>query len=177
MILFSRFRPQLPELPDPAREALALAKGERVLAAAVDDLSGSWVVATTRGLSVVSRQAERLLQRPWHLVDAGVWQHETFQLTVTWVDAQRPVQWTFRDQQTLLPEVLRERVQASVVLTTRLTVGERRSARVAIRKDLATGELVSQTILGKGVRGDDPHVREQVAGALADLEDQVGLHR
>ena len=96
-------------------------------------------------------------------------------LTVTWTDGTRPGQWTFRGQQTLLPETVRERVQASVVLSTRLVLGERRTGRVAIRQDLATRELVPQTVLARRVRADDPEVRIQVEAALADLRDQVGL--
>jgi hypothetical protein len=80
-----------------------------------------------------------------------------------------------RGQTTLLPETVRERVQASVVLSLRLTLGERRSGSVAIRQDFATGELVPQTILGRFTRPDDPEVQAHVAAALAHLRDQVGL--
>jgi len=44
-----------------------------------------------------------------------------------------------------------------------------------IRQDLATGELVQQVILGRGVRPQDPGVEEATAAALADLREQVGL--
>jgi hypothetical protein len=80
-----------------------------------------------------------------------------------------------RGQTTLLPETVRERVQASVVLSVRLTLGERRSGRVAIRQDFATGELIPQTILGRFTRPDDPEVQAHVQAALAHLRDQVGL--
>ena len=173
----SRLRRTQPELSAATRAALDLGKGERVLAHAVDDLSGCVVVASTWALRVVQPGGGLALHRPWHVVDAGVWQHETAQLTVTFVDGTKPLQWGFRDQQTLLPEVLRERVQASVVLTQQLSVGERRTARVAIRQDLRTGELVSQTLLGRGVRAGDPEVQLQLSRALADLEDQVGITR
>ena len=108
--------------------------------------------------------------RPWHLVDAGSWQPEAATLTVTWTDGARPGQWTFRDQHPLLPETVRERVQASVVLSTRLVLGERRTGRVAIRPDLATRELIPQTVLARSVRPDDTGVREQVEAAMADLQ-------
>ena len=68
-----------------------------------------------------------------------------------------------------------ERVQASVVLAQRVELGERRSARAVIRQDLASGELVEQVVLGKGVRPDDPGVEPQTAAALAYLREQVGL--
>lgn len=172
-----RLRRLQPDLPAATSSALELGRGERVLAHATDDTTGSTVVATTWALAVVRADGGVTMRQPWHLVDAGVWQHEVFTLTVTFVDGTRPAQWVFGEQRTLLPEVLRERVQASVVLAQRLPVGERRMARVAIRKDLRTGALVSQTLLGRGVRADDPLVEEQVSRALADLEDQVGMTR
>src|SRR6476660_5345279 len=149
-----RLRKTQPDLPGDVAATLELGRGERVLAHAVDDATGAPVLATTWALCVVAPDAAAVsLRRPWHVVDAGVWQHETF----------------------LLTETLRERVQASVVLAQRLSVGERRMARVAIRKDFRTGELVSQTVLGRGVRASDVSVQEQVAQALAELEDQVGI--
>lgn len=171
----SRLRRLQPDLPAAVTAALELGRGERVLAHATDETSGSAVVATTWALAAVQPDGVVVLRRPWHLVDAGVWQHEGFTLTVTFVDGTRPVQWALGEQRTLLPEVLRERVQASVVLAQRLSVGERRTARVAIRKDLQTGSLLSQTLLGRGVRAADPLVQEQVSLALAELRDQVGL--
>ena len=119
--------------------------------------------------------AVRTLGRAWLSVDAGSWEPETATLTVTWAEGGRGAQWSFRDQQTPLPETLRERVQASVVIATRLTLGDRRSGRVAIRQDFATRELIVQTILGRYTRADDPEVQAHVEAALAHLRDQVGL--
>ncbi|MHB8300243.1 MAG: hypothetical protein ACYDDW_17170 [Dermatophilaceae bacterium] len=177
MGLLTRRAPR-PDLPPAIAKAVDLAKGERVLAFAVDDNTGAYVVATTYALAVVTSTtvtstAERTLRRRWLSVDAGSWEPET--LTVTWADGRRAGQWSFRDQQSLLPETLRERVQASVVLSTRLTLGDRRMGRVAIRQDFATRELIAQTILGRYARADDPEVQAHVQAALAHLRDQVGL--
>lgn len=184
MGLFDRWANRT-EPPAAVLAALKLARGERVLASAVDDNTGGHVVATTYGLAVVSLglaappaaapTAEVTIRRRWLAVDAGAWEPETATLTVTWADGGRGAQWSFRDQQTLLPETLRERVQASVVIATRLTLGDRRSGRVAIRQDFATRELIPQTILGRYTRADDPEVQAHVQAALAHLRDQVGL--
>jgi len=164
-----------PDLPPAIEKALELAKGERVLAFAVDDNTGGYVVATTYALAVFTSSVERILRRRWLSVDAGAWEPVTATLTVTWADGRRAGQWSFRDQQTLLPEAVRERVQASVVLSTRLNLGDRRTGRVAIRQDFATRELIPQTILGRYARADDPEVQAHVQAALAHLRDQVGL--
>ena len=163
------------ELPLVVLKALGLTKGERALAFAVDDFTGAHVVATTYALAVVTPAAERAVRRRWLSVDAGVWDPEAATLTVAWADGGRPGQWSMRDQKTLLPETVRERVQASVVLSARLNLGDRRSGRVAIRQDFATGERIPQTILGGSTRPDDPEVRAHVQAALAHLRDQVGL--
>jgi len=189
MGLFNR-RPSPAELPPAITAALELAKGERVLAFGVDDNTGGYVIATTFAMVVVTSTAVtptsapstaatstavRTLRRRWLSVDAGSWEPETATLTVTWAEGGRGAQWSFRDQQTPLPETLRERVQASVVIATRLTLGDRRSGRVAIRQDFATRELIEQTILGRYTRADDPEVKAHVEAALAHLRDQVGL--
>jgi len=183
MGLFSG-RPARGGLPSPITVALALVGGERVLASGVDDNTGVHVVATNFALAVVAvagvsrgeiPTAERTLRRPWLFVDAGVWEPETATLTVTWTDGRRAGQWSFRDQPTRLPETLRERVQASVVISTRLNLGDRRTGRVAIRQDFETRELIPQTLLGRYTRADDPEVQAHVQAALAHLRDQVGL--
>ena len=178
MGLFNRL-PSRADLPPAITAALGLARGERVLAFGVDDNTGGYLVATTFALAVVDvgchRGAGRGLRRRWLFVDTGSWEPETATLTVTWTDGGRAGQWSFRDQPTLLPETLRERVQASVVITSRLNLGDRRTGRVAIRQDFATRELIPQTILGRYTRADDPEVQAHVEAALAHLRDQVGL--
>jgi len=179
MGLFNRL-PSGAGLPPAITAALGLARGERVLAFGVDDNTGGYLVATTFALAVVSvgaetSTAERTLRRRWLYVDAGSWEPQTATLTVTWTDGRRAGQWSFRDQPTRLPETLRERVQASVVITSRLNLGDRRTGRVAIRQDFATRELIPQTILGRYTRADDPEVHAHVEAAMAYLRDQVGL--
>lgn len=194
MRVFTRRTPR-PELPAAIARTIELGKGERVLAFAVDDNTGAHVIATTYALAVFASAGgalvaeassagasgattsgvERILRRRWLSVDAAAWEPETATLTVTWVDGRRAGQWSFTGQETLLPELVRERVQASVVLSTRLNLGDRRTGRVAIRQDFATRELIPQTILGRYARADDPEVQGHVQAALAHLRDQVGL--
>ena len=94
--------------------------------------------------------------------------------TVSFVDGGRPGQWVLGDS-SLLPETVRERVQASVVLAQLVDLGDRRRARAVIRQDLAGGGLLEQVVLGRGVRPDDPEVAAATDRALADLREQVGL--
>jgi len=166
-----------PSVPDDVAAAIAPEPHEKLLAWALEEGSGVTVVAGRHRLYAVSPGPEGLrltLSRPWHLVDAGLWSGEDGSLRVTWVDGGRPARFVLPDPGQL-PEALRERVQASVVLVEAVELPRRRSARVVVRKDLATGALLSQAVLGPGVRSTDPGVSEQVSAGLARVREQVGL--
>jgi hypothetical protein len=163
-----------PRLPGPVRTAIALGPGERVLAWAPEAGTGSTILATTHRLLAVGAAGELAVSRPWHEADSGVWDHDGFRLTVTWVDGGPRSRWVLPEP-SLLPETVRERVQASVVLAERLDLGHRGSARVVLRQDLATGALLEQVVPGRGVAADDPELARRAAAALAELKEHVGL--
>ena len=161
-----------PEVPDAISSVLG-ERGREVLSVAQDERSASWVVATTTHVYAV-RDASVVLERPWHMVDTGSWDDQTRRLTVQWVDKAPATVWQVELPSTF-PQVFRERVQASVVLSDEVDLGDKRRARVVVRKDLETQALLGQTILGRGVRSSDPGVREQTRAALDRLREQVGL--
>ena len=155
---------------------------DEVRAAARDDVTGGWVVATQWRLLLVADPdgptGPRVeLDRPWLEVDSGAWDPDTTVLSVTWVGGGAGQQWTLRrlTGPGKMPETFWERVQASVVLTREVDLGPRRKARVAIRKALDTRELVDQVILGRGSRPGDSELAREVAISRAELRDQVGL--
>ena len=161
-----------PEVPDEVRSAL----GDRatdVLSLSHDARSDADIVATKTHVYAVAAGSV-VLDRPWHMVDTGSWDNEKCLLTVQWVDRAPTTVWELEELGTF-PQVLRERVQASVVLADEVDLGPKRKARVVVRKELATGALLGQTILGKGVRSTDPGVREETGAALDRLREQVGL--
>lgn len=165
--------------PVPAHVAAVIdpAEHERLLAWAVETGTGTTVVAGRHRLYAVGSGPDGphlTLSRPWHLVDAGLWSGEDGALRVTWVDDERPARFVL-DEPGMLPETLRERVQASVVLAEAIDLGGRRTARVVVRKDLSTEALLSQAVLGPGVRSSDPGVSEQLRAGLARVREQVGL--
>lgn len=159
-----------------AEVTAALPTQERLLAYAVDEVSGRSVVCGVHHLYVVSPGPghDVLVDRPWRMVDTGSWDPRTRMLRVTWVDGAAPEQWCLADD-TKVPQVLRERVQATVVLVEVVELGEERSARVVVRKDLADGALSTQTVLGPGVRASDPGVLDATREAVARLREQAGL--
>ena len=166
-----------PAVPPDVAAAIDREEHEKLLAWAVENGSGVTVVAGRHRLYAVAPGPDGLavaLSRPWHLVDAGLWSGEDGSLRVTWVDGERPARFVLADPG-LLPETLRERVQASVVLSEAIDLGNRRTARVVVREDLTTRALLSQVLLGPGVRSTDPGVAEQVRVGLARVREQVGL--
>lgn len=166
-----------PAVPADVAAVIAPEEHEKLLAWAVEEGSGVTVVAGRHRLYAVAPGPDEphlALSRPWHLVDAGLWSGDDGSLRVTWVDGQRPARFVLPDPGQL-PETLRERVQASVVLVEAVDLGNRRTARVVVRKNLATGALLSQAVLGPGVRSTDPGVSEQVSEGLARVREQVGL--
>ncbi|RNI20481.1 hypothetical protein [Flexivirga caeni] len=163
-----------PQLSDEVLAQLRLPKGERVLASAVDQLTGARVVATNWHLIQVAADGT-VTPRPWHEVDAGQWNSEAWTLSVTWIETRRPSQWTFGEQDTRLPETFHERVRASIVLAEDLPLTGRAKGRVVVRRDLQTGQLLTQTVLGRATRADDPEVQDAVARTTAFVRDAVGL--
>jgi hypothetical protein len=171
MALFERRR--RPALPADVRAAVPLGGGAKVLAWARDEQSGGHVVATTHPLAFVGTDG-LVWSRPWHEAESGTWHGETSTLTVTWVDRGQPARWRVTEP-SLLQQALRERLQASVVLADEFRTAGRRTVRVVIRQDLATGALVEQTVPGKGADLTDPDVAREAAQRLARLRAEVGL--
>lgn len=164
-----------PKVPDAVVRAVRPARGEKVLAFAVDDKTGGTVVATTAELALL-HDDQVVWQRPWMDVDSGQWNPDAWTLSVTWTDRSRPVQFTFTGLDTRLPEVFHERVQASVVLSAPLPLtGPGGSGRVVIRKDLRSGRLHEQRVLGRRTDPSDPAVAQAISQVSAALRDQVGL--
>ena len=75
----------------------------------------------------------------------------------------------------LLPETVRERFQAGVVLSTRLVLGERRTARVAIRRP--SPPVTDPQRSWPAACGPTTPRCGPVEAALADLRDQVACRR
>ena len=151
-------------LPDTAGEVLAVTR---------DGRAAAYVVATRTHVCVVEAGA-LTLERAWHLVDTGSWDDESRELTVTWVDKAPPARWRLEDPGTF-PQVLRERTQASVVLADEVDLGGRRRARVVVRKDLATGALLLQSLYRAGVDPDDLELAAAVDDVARRMGEQVGL--
>lgn len=154
----------------PVPEDVVLDAGERVLATAAT--SGDEVVVVTSRRLVVSG-GELAEGRPWHLVDRGRWDPEADELSVTWVDHGPSGLWRLSEPGRV-PEIFQERVQATILLVEEVTIDRQRRARVVLRKDLATGRVLAQTIVGRGCDPNDPELVGVTEAVAARLAEQVG---
>lgn len=143
-----------------------LESGERVLATAEAD--GGPVVLTTRRLI-----APGLEGKQWHLVDAGRWDPDASVLGVTWVDGTPDGRWHLTKPGGV-PDAFHERVNASVLLVEQVRLDPSRRARVVLRKNLTTDEVVAQTIVARGCDPDDPQLVAVTEEVSARLAEQVG---
>lgn len=162
-------------LPDDVRRALALARGERFLAAAAlaDD---RWAVATTADLLVVGPGPQDVVtRRPWCDVDRGVFDPERSELAVEWVDAAPDTVLRLVDvERSPFPQALRERVQWSVVLAETVAVPGGGDVKVAVRRT-ADGRFFSQAVAGPGVDLADPAVARVVDATESRVRGASGL--
>ena len=160
-----------PALPRESAELLELTGRDRVLAWA--DLAGGGVAAATPdGLRVRTPQG-RLVRRPWVEVDHAVWDEDSRTLAVWWVGSRRPTPLEVGEG-SFLPEVVHERVRASVVLTREVPLPGGRSVTVALRKR-ADGVLSTHALPARNVRLDDPEVAPLVERARAGLREEAGM--
>lgn len=155
-------------------EALAGHDRERLLAWG-ELVDGSVVVCTDWAIYVpaVGRIA-------WDAVVRGEWSEEFLDLTVQLVAGQRAQHLRLRfDEPGLVPPVVRERVQWTVVTSQRAELeradGERGGVQLNARRSAQTGEVRWSVVFDTGIDARDPQWREAADAALADLRSQLGV--
>jgi hypothetical protein len=160
-------------VPDDVRTTLGLTPSDRTLAAG--ELKGGGWAAATRAELLVCEEGGTVLRRLWSDVDRASFDPAHGVVTVQWVDAApalrlRPVD----PARSRLPQVVRERVEWSVVLGEEVALPGGRSARVAVRRSV-DGALFSQALAGPGVNLDDPAVAAIVDAAENRVRAAAGL--
>jgi hypothetical protein len=158
--------------PVPPAVAAALElSGQRVLAWS-GLVGGGAAVATIDSLRILTPRGQVMI-KTWVDVDHAAWDQDSAMLVVWWVGTRRTTPLEIVADVGRLPEVIRERVQASVVLSSTVLLPGGRSARVALRRD-GTGALSAQSLLPPGVKEDAPDVAPLLRRATADLWAEAG---
>ena len=159
-------------MPTEAAEALGLGGSDRVLAWSLL-AGGGAAAATVDGLRIVTPRG-KLIAREWIDVDHAAWDQESAMLAVWWVGSRQTTPLEIVDDEGRLPEVVRERVQSSVVLSTDVALPGGRTGKVALRRG-PDGRLVTQNVLPPGVKVDAPGVAQRLDRAAAELRSEAGL--
>jgi hypothetical protein len=169
-----RHRPDRAILPPEVSEVLELGRlrsGERLLAWSLL-VGGGAAAATIKDLRIVTPRGKKII-RPWVDVDHAVWEQESGMLVIWWVDSRQTTPLEIQDDVGRLPEVIRERVQSSVVLTASVALPGGRPGRVALRRT-TDGQLSAQSLVPPGVKRDSPQVAALLAAAEAALWSEAG---
>jgi hypothetical protein len=146
------------------------AGGRRVLAWTAS--GGSPLVATEHDL--VLPEGERV---PWDLVLRATWEPDTLELTAQDQAGGRPVvrRLPLDGDPGVLPEVVRERVKASIVVQHHVELVGERGARIVARRTPGTTELRWSVVFDAGLDASDPQLRRRADDALADLRVALGV--
>jgi len=168
-----RRRSRARALPEQVRSRIPLDRHERLLAAAeLED--GGWVVTSSVALLLADGGA--VVRHAWHEVAEATWEPETRVVSVRWATPGEPaVRLRLADPPGAVPEVLRERVMSTYVLSQRVPVRGRRGVTVAVRRHAADGSLLVQTVPDEGIDPRRPETAERVAEMVHELAAQVGL--
>ncbi len=149
---------------------LALSRGERVLevVSVTDEVE---VVATTDRL-VVRRAAEPDWERRWVEVDHATWDNEERALQVVDVAGGGTTLDLVEDDQLGLAQVVRERVQSTLV-TWQIVLVPGGEVKVAVRKD--GDRLVLQEVTTPGADVTGERAAAAITRTRRDLASSVGL--
>jgi hypothetical protein len=164
------------------RAGLGLGRHERLLAAArLQD--GGWLVTTSTALVAVDVAAAAddvdagpVLRHLWHDVAEATWDPEDRTVAVRWAaPGEPPLRLRLADPSGSVPEVLRERVMSTYVLSQRVPVRGRRGVTVAVRRHAVDGSLLVQAVPDDGIDPSRPATADKVAELARELAAQVGL--
>lgn len=161
-------------LPAPVRDALALERGERILAAAPTK-GGSYVVATTTAVHLPVPRAEdgvlRFVRLPWQRIEHASWKDGRLHVQEVVNGTAHLVALTDPGS---VPETVRERVTATVVADQRAQLPAGGTVRITGRRSPADDVVRWSLIFESGLDPDDPELRSQAERLLRQLRDHIG---
>ena len=117
---------------------------------------------------------------PWDSIVRGEWSEEFLDLLVQLTPGTRATHLRLRfEQPGLVPPVVRERVQWTVVASQRVEVVRSDGARGGVtfnaRRSAETGDVRWAVVFDSGIDTTDPRWRAAADEALADLRSQLGV--
>jgi hypothetical protein len=165
-----------PRVPREVLDA-ALVPGEKLLAA-TQAADGTWLLATRERLSA-ARPGSDVVQVPWEEVQRADWDRDTATLRVQAVrdygERVATSSYQIEEPGALVP-LVRERVDASIVLQRKVPVaGKRGFTVVARRPPSGDGELTWSFEFDPGIDPEDAVVAAATDLALEEAQESLGL--
>lgn len=157
-------------LPAAVRDALALDRGERVLAVAPTK-GGSHVTATTTALHVPAPSGG-FTRIPWERVDQATWKDGWLHVQEAAAGAEHHVRLTDPGS---VPETVRERVTSTIAVSHQAQLPGGGNVRIAGRRPAAGGDVRWTFVFEPGLDPGDPGLRAQAEQVLEGLRRQTGL--
>lgn len=160
-------------LPQDVKKAIAWEAGERLLVVAVDS-EGRFVVATDRDL-LLQRYPPEYSRIGWDAIDKATFDDSTLRLSIhsetgDIASMRVPIALPGR-----LPEVVRERVTASIVVSEHVALPGGGGVRVTARRRPDREELSWWGALDEELEPADDHLRAEAARAVSLVRDTMGL--
>lgn len=153
----------------PPAVAQMIGAGERALAWSPLDDEG-WVVATDKRL----RATNPVLDVSWVDVIGAGWDSPLLTVRLWSPGGVDHVVLSVEEGRTL-PQVVRERVEETLLVQTKVPVDGAKGVRFLARRVPGTGETLWQHIADPGVNIDDPRVRARIDAAQQQLHELFGV--
>ena len=161
-------------VPAEVLERAALPRDDKVLASGVSR-DGTWLLGTRRVLVLLTPEGRVLM--PWETVEDASWDRDEEMLRITGVGEYgrpRPSYSLTMEEPTLLLQLLRERVTASIVLQRRAPVRGRLGVMVIGRRSPVGGPVTWMHSYDPGLDPADPAVVAVADLLLAQVRSEVG---
>jgi hypothetical protein len=161
-------------LSSEVRNSLALQDGERVLGVATTT-DGSTIVATNLSVFVPTQSGHHRIG--WEQVDKAGWDRaeETLWVLETAQLGARPHRWRVHiDDPGPVIDLVRERVNATVIVSQHVPLAGERGVRVVGRRPPGTDQLLWSVAVDPGIDVTDPRLRRMIEEAVAGVRRQIG---
>jgi hypothetical protein len=159
-------------LPDSVTQSLDLIPGERVLAFGTDPL-GRYVIATTEGLHL-QRRPPAYSRLRWSTIRLASFDSTTLRLNVNEGDAVTSLRVPLLDQGDL-PQVVRDRVMASIAMQQHVALRGKLGVTVAARRQPGSDDLHWGITYDQGLDPADTELAREAEEALAQVRVDSGL--
>jgi hypothetical protein len=161
-------------VPDEALAALGVERSDHVIASA-RTTDGRWVVATNSNLIVGPASTTGEVRRlPWERIGAAAWRDDTLEVSVSFPQRPRERILLRFEEPERLPEAVRDRVTASIVVNEHVAIDGRLGVRIVGRRRPGDDALAWTLTFDRGLDANDPWVRGRAEEELQRVREMTG---